>query len=151
MTRELLGAALLIASCAAPPDTHFTNYAPIPPGQARLYVYRPESSAGPHDAGGISVDKRPLASLDKGAYVSVVLEPGAHEFAAGVSAGPRLARLPSRTIELRADRATYCSLSAELDGLVVLWDLDCGSDPEAHRELRSCRRGKLDRTVDWQP
>ena len=147
----LLGVALSAPCCAPPPDTRFAAYAEIPPGQSRLYVYRPAGSAGPRDSGGVTVDSRPLASLDKGEYVSVVLRPGPHELESGVFEASRLARLPSRTIELQADRATYCGLSAGSAALVVVWDLHCSGDPAAHAELRACRRGKLDRTVDWQP
>jgi hypothetical protein len=147
----LFGAALFAPCCAPAPPARFTDYAAIPPGQARLYVYRPARAAGPHDAGGVTLDSRPLVALDKGEYVSVVLEPGPHVLAAGVSEVSRLARLPSRTVALRADRATFCSLSAEAAGPLVVWDLHCSGDAEVHAELRACRRGKLDRTVDWQP
>ncbi|MFI5314747.1 MAG: hypothetical protein ACHQ6T_03530 [Myxococcota bacterium] len=142
---------LLVAGCASPPDSGFAEYASIPPGQSRLYVYRAAGAPGPRDAGGVDVDHRPLSSLEKGQYVSVVLPPGRVEVVAGVTSGTPLVRLPAREVELAADRATYCSVSARLDGLAVLWDLDCGRDPDQHAELRACRRGKLDRTVDWQP
>jgi hypothetical protein len=147
----LLGVALFAPCCAPAPDSHFSDYAAIPAGRARLYVYRPAGSAGPHDSGGITLDARPLVSLDKGEYVSVVLPPGAHELKAGVSEVSRLARLPARTLELEADRAAYCALAAKSVGPIVAWDLDCSDDADAHPELRACRRGKLDRTVDWQP
>ena len=147
-----IAAALLLAGCASGPrDTAPAGDAPIPAGKSRLYVYRAPGSPGPRDAGGVTLDARPLVTLDKGEYVSVVLEPGAHELKPGVSGTSRLAHLPARTVELRADRATYCSLAAQVEGVLVLWDLQCSGDSEAHEELRTCRRGKLDRTVDWQP
>jgi len=149
--RALLAAALLAASCAHAPEAGLAELAPPPPGRGRLYVYRPKGGAGPHDAGGITLDRRPLASLDKGEFVSVALEPGPHALETGVSEPSRLARLPTKTVQLEADRALFCGLVAQLDGVFVLWELSCSADPNAHPALRACRRGKLDRTVDWQP
>jgi hypothetical protein len=147
-----IAAVLLVASCASGPrDTPAAGDAPIPAGKTRLYVYRAPGSAGPRDAGGVTLDSRPLVSLGRGEYVSVVLEPGAHVLKSGVSDQSRFASLPPKALELRADRATYCSLAAQVEGGLVVWDLYCSADSEAHTELRTCRLGKLDRTVDWQP
>jgi hypothetical protein len=62
------------------PPSRFVS-APIPAGEARLYVYR---RGGWKDAKGlaqpaVSVDGRLVAELRKGAFVSVLLAPGAHD------------------------------------------------------------------------
>ncbi len=152
---HFLGAALLAASCATPPapppDTHFTDYAPIPPGQSRLYVYRPETSIKTPRAGApMELDARPLAVLERDAYASVALPPGAHRLgtsnAPGLGYGPRLA---ARTVELHADRATYCRVFPIPEGLVFTWDLRCSEDAESHAALRACSAAPLDRAGDW--
>lgn len=141
--RELLG-AVLVASCAAPRDTHFTGYAAIPPGQARLYVYRPESATStPRARVAVKLDARPLVELGRDEYASVALPPGEHRLA------PR--PMPARSLELHAGRATYCRVLAIQEGLVLVWDLRCSENPDEHADLRACSAAALDRTVDWQP
>ncbi|HXZ85958.1 MAG TPA: hypothetical protein VEI82_10765 [Myxococcota bacterium] len=142
-----LGLSLLLA-CASPPEARFSE-APIPPGQARLYVYRARQSSGPKDAGTITVNAHPLAVLGRGEYVSVVLPPGTIRLRAGREEA--FARVSPEPIELQADRALYCALAADLSASLVLWTFACSSDAGEHAELRACRRGALDRTVDWVP
>jgi hypothetical protein len=148
-TRALggLGLSLLLA-CASPPDARFAE-ASIPPGQARLYVYRARESTGPKDAGTVTLNAHPLAALGRGEYVSVVLPPGTIQLRAGREEA--FARVSPEPIELRPDQAVFCSLAADLSASLVLWTFACGRDPEQHAALRSCRRGALDRTVDWVP
>jgi hypothetical protein len=155
--RQLLGAALLVASCATSPlrarDAHFTGYLPIPPGQSRLYVYRPETSIKtPRDEAPMEVDSRPLAHLGRDEYVSITLPPGTHRLGASPPAATGYnPHPPARVFELEADRATYCRVFPIPEGVVFLWDIRCGKDPEAHAALRECTAAPLDRTVDWQP
>jgi len=151
----LLGAALLAASCAlsAPKSTHFTHYLPIPTGQARVYVYRPETSIKtPREGVLMELDVRPLAVLERDQYVSVVLPAGQHKLGSRVSAGVTFSpHLPARVVELHADRATYCRVLPIPEGVVFDWDVRCSEDTESHAALRECSETSLDRTVDWQP
>jgi len=147
--RALSGLGLsLLAACASPPETRFAEAA-IPPGQARLYVYRTREAPGPKDAGTVTLNTHPLAALGRGEYVSVVLPPGTILLRAGREEA--FARVSPEPIALAADHAVYCALSADLSASVVLWTFSCSRDPEDHAPLRTCRRGALDRTVDWVP
>jgi hypothetical protein len=142
-----LGVSLLLA-CASPPDSRFSQ-APVPPGRARLYVYRAREAPGPKDAGTVTLNAHPLAALGRGEYVSVVLPPGTVLLRAGREEA--FARVSPEPIELGADQAVYCAMSADLSLSFVLWTFHCTRDPEDHEPLQSCRRGALDRTVDWVP
>ena len=136
-------AALLAAGCvSAPPDRHFADYAPIPPGQARLYVYRPETSTSTPRAGvSVSIDGRPLTLLARDEFATVALPPGEHRVTANRTARP---------VELAADRATFCRILATSTGGVLLWDIRCGASQEANAALRECSAAPLDRSVDWE-
>jgi hypothetical protein len=142
-----LGLAAQLA-CATPPDARFAEAA-VPPGQARLYVYRASDASGPRDAGTITVNARPLAALGRGEFVSVVLPPSTIFLRAGKE--ETFARISPDPIVLLPDQAVLCALSADLSMSLVLWTFRCSREPAEHPALRSCRRGTLDRTVDWVP
>jgi len=142
-----LGLSCLLA-CATPADSGFAE-APVPPGKARLYVYRARDSSGPRDAGTVTVNTHPLAALGRGEYVTVVVPPatirlraGKEEDFAGVSPEP---------IELMEGQIAFCALAADLSESFVLWTFRCSRKLAEHPELPGCRRGALDRTVDWVP
>jgi hypothetical protein len=141
-------AALIGTACAAPEVTPFASDAPIPPGQARLYVYRPETPVSPAQPNLVWLDGRELAALAPNAYVTLALSPGTHRLDASLHPPDIANATRGRAVDLHPDRATYCRLFGVPSIYGTRWDVRCSDDAEEHADLRSCFLAKLSPAAD---
>jgi hypothetical protein len=143
-------AVLLAMACATEPVTPFTE-APIAAGQARLYVYRPESPVTPTGSNRLWLDGRDLAAVDSDGYVTVTLPPGSHRLDPSLQPPDIANATRPRMVELHPDGATYCRLFGIPSIYGTRWDVRCSDDPNDHPELRACHLRAPDPEGDWQP
>jgi len=142
-------AALAVAACAT--REPFRDYAAIPSGRARLYVYRPASPVSPGQPNQVWLDGHELAALDPDGYVTLVLTPGAHQLDASRQPPDIANATRGRAVELHPDRATYCRLFGVPSVYGFRWDVRCSDDREEHADLRACHLAALHAEGHWEP
>ena len=144
-------------ACASGADGPvFASFDPIPPGDARLYVYNSH-----HPSVWILVDGRELSELRYGGYVSVALAPGKYHLAAeGADWRSRRLDDAERDIRLEPGTALVCEYWAEEFGLPDVsrypnvgrpTALSCSEDANDHPDLRECRRDDVFEDALWRP
>jgi hypothetical protein len=114
----------------------FADYESVPPGKARLYVYRPDWHwLGP--ALEVDVDGVPLADLDGATYVSVLVTPRTFKVWARLRETDRFDRVAAR-----AGHTVFCLYT---DASVLY----CSEDRAEHEKLKHCRRAGPE--GEWDP
>ena len=141
---------LLALGCARGPT--FADYEQIPGGQGRVYVYRPGVYSDWLADADFEIDGKPVADLSAGGYATVLVKPGSYEIRAYFDQlGPDFTPPVSDRVRVAAGSATFCRFSSGHNVVMTHWMIECSDDPEAHAEIRECKRQELRKDSPFEP
>jgi hypothetical protein len=135
--RLLLVALALVASGCYATGPLFAGYDPISEGEGRL----PTGSAGQGSPVDVSLNGRALASLRNDGFVSVPLQPGDYELTAYMGG---LTPQVGQRFRIAPGRATFCGYKSSTNVILIMFEIACSDDAEAHAALGQCKREPIE-------